>query len=744
MSAETAHWSWGGLTEVEPGTHIGVSREAPVVVIPVYGQPELFERCIRSALRHTSPDVPIIVADDATPDGSPLEVLRRLELEGIRHRVIFLRQPENLGFPGNVNVAFEASAPGDVALLNSDCEVGPEWLERLRAAAHSDTLIATATALTNHGTILSVPERNVPSQRLPAGHTVDTAARAVADRSLRLRPRIPTAIGHCVYVRRSALELVGFFDQTFKPGYGEEVDFSQRCALRGLVHVAADDVFIFHVGGSSLGSLNQEKHEHELQRRYPHYHTQVAEAAGSRAGPLPRALLLARVALTGLSVTLDARCLGPTTTGTQVLVFELARGLARSGKVQLRVVVPPSVSSTVLNAFEELGINVLRSDDLPDGLERSAIVHRPYQVAHSSDLALLDQLGDRLVITHLDLISYRTPDYARTPQDWREFRRLTRTALGLADAVLFISEHAARDAMADNLIDPSRARIVHLGLDNLPRQDVDPALPKKLPSAAADDFILYIGTDYRHKNRLFALELLEQLQQRHGWDGYLVFAGPHASRGTSELDETEFLKSRPGVAARIVSLGEVGEAEKAWLYGQAKGVVYPSVYEGFGMIPFEAAAFGRPCFFAAQTALAEILPASEATLVPWDLAQSADAVHDVLVSPSKARALTTSIAAAGQPFTWEATTSAVLDAYAGVITSPPRDLSAVHDGVDFEDVAAVDSSVSRLGLPPEGQRALLSLLARPRLHWFFVGLLTIAFRAGYLAKHRRLPGKSGI
>jgi glycosyltransferase involved in cell wall biosynthesis len=314
--------------------------------------------------------------------------------------------------------------------------------------------------------------------------------------------------------------------------------------------------------------------------------------------------------------------------------------------------------------------------------------------------------------------------------------------LSLADAVLFISEHAASDAIADNLVDPARVRVVHLGLDEPRREGVAVVPPNDLPMAAQGNFILCIGTDYRHKNRIFALELLDQLRSRHDWDGYLVFAGPHAHSGTSELDETELLELRPGLAARVVFLGQVGESEKAWLYAHSKGVVYPSVYEGFGMIPFEAAAFGRPCFFAAQTALAEVLPASTATLVPWDVEQSADAVHDVLENPPKARALTAAVAAAGQRFTWEATTSAILDAYAEVITTPARDLRAIHDGADLENLTTPGDSLSGFGLTPEGKRALFSLLARPQLRRPFIGLLRLAFRAGYLAKHRRLPGRS--
>ena len=53
-------------------------------------------------------------------------------------------------------------APADVIVLNSDCEVAEGWYEGLRRAAYSDTRVATVSTLTNHGTILSVPERNRP------------------------------------------------------------------------------------------------------------------------------------------------------------------------------------------------------------------------------------------------------------------------------------------------------------------------------------------------------------------------------------------------------------------------------------------------------------------------------------------------------------------------------------------------------------------------------------------------------
>ena len=226
-------------------------------------------------LRHTPGDVAILICDDASPDHRSSEHVRELEGRDAERRLFYLRQPHNVGFPANVNAAFAAAAPADVVILNSDCVVAGGWLDGLHAAAYCDSRVATATALSNHGTIVSVPERGVPSPHLPEGWSLDAATAAVRKHSLRLRPRVPTGVGHCMYVRRSALELVGEFDTAFTPGYGEEVDFSQRCLRSGLTHVVADDVLVYHHGARQLcpgrepSARIQAEHERVLARAVP-------------------------------------------------------------------------------------------------------------------------------------------------------------------------------------------------------------------------------------------------------------------------------------------------------------------------------------------------------------------------------------------------------------------------------------------------------------------------------------------
>lgn len=716
--------------------------------VPVYGRPELVERCLAGLLAHTPDDALIVIADDATPDDATERHLEQLATsEAAGTRLWYLRQESNVGFVENVNTVFAAAAPADVVILNSDCEVGPGWLEGLRQAAYSDSLVATATALTNHGTIVSV-SRDGPDSALPAGRNLEELAVTVGKASLRLRPRIPTAVGHCVWIRRAALDLVGEFDTAFSPGYGEEVDFSQRCALRGLSHVVADDVFVFHQGGASFDSTPlQREHERMLADRYPYYPSAIRAVDARTAGPLGRALTVARTAIEGLSVTIDARYLGPTVTGTQIHVLELIHALHRSGRVpHLRAVVPAGINPWFLTSLRRLeGLELLISDDLvgKDDIPRSTLVHRPYQVFDPHELDLISRLGDRFVVTHQDLISYRNPGYARSFADWDAFHRLTRLTLALADQVLFFSHHAAADALSEELLDEDRAHVAHLGVDHSAvSEEAEPLKPAALSMGDDDAFLLCIGTNFRHKNREFALDVLAALRTEHNWEGSLVFAGPHASSGTSEADETLWLASRPDVAPFVVDLGEVSDAEKTWLLRHTRGVVYPSVYEGFGLVPFEAAAHGAPCFFAWNTALRETLPEEAATIVQWDAAATAARVNAVLTDDDVAAALVASVRAAAVPLTWDATAAKVIDVYELAARSPDRTVVRLAD--DAGSPAALGARLSgqpldALDLPVDVYRAVRALATHPRLRGPLFAVLRFTYVLGHLLRHGRLP-----
>ena len=522
--------------------------------------------------------------------------------------------------------------------------MGPEWLERLTAAATSSSLVATASTLTNHGTILSLPDRNRPSARLPSGLTPEEASRLVARHSQRLRPVIPTAVGHCVYIRRTALDLLGGFDPAFGSGYGEEVDFSQRAVSIGLRHVCADDVFVFHRGSGSFGvspetRARQAANEAVLRKRYRWYEAAAERAATDPYSPLAEALLIARRALRGLSLGIDANCLGPDFMGTQHVVVETIRALAARHDPGQLVVLAPRTLPPYAKALERdlphvRFLHVSRPEELPPDIALD-LIYRPYQVNSLYELDLLRRLADRVVVNQLDMIAFENPAYFPDDRTWLAYRDLTRLVMSTVDGAAFISEHGRDNAKAAGLLDNGLPTgVVYCGADSEPDVTVPSAAPAGMEESGP--FLLCLGASYLHKNRPFAVEVYRELSRR-GWPGRLVLAGPTPPDGNSLAAEARATLADPGLRSRLMALGSLSGAHKRWLLDHASLVLYPTMSEGFGLVPFEAAAHGVPTLSTRQGSLDEVLPTGIPTIDSFDVTAVADQAWRLLTDDDHAK-----------------------------------------------------------------------------------------------------------
>jgi glycosyltransferase involved in cell wall biosynthesis len=570
-----------------------------------------------------------------------------------------------------------AASPADVVLVSPRIVVAAGWYEGLRSAAKSDSTVATASALTRADTgVLGI----------------DDAARRVRERSPRVQPRLHAPHQGCVYVRRAAIELVG--------GSADMRRFATRCTRAGLTHVLADDVLVQGPG---------------------------AEPAADGGGPLERALSSVRRALSGISVVIDARILSRPITGTEVHVLELIGALARREHVKLSVVVPDHPSDDAARALNALQrVELVRYGE---ALGRADVVHRPYQVSSPGELPYLASHGGRLILTQQDLIGYHNRSYFPDGQAWRGYRQLTQVALATADHVVFFSGHARDDALSEELVAASRSSVVHIGVDHAPASSRPPAGMDAIEASA--EVILCIGTDYAHKNRVFALRLVDQLRRRHDWRGYLVLAGPSVAHGSSRADEAEL---RAQLSDAVIDLGPVSEGEKSWLLTRSRLVLYPTIHEGFGLVPFEAAQHDTPCMWAPGTSLSELLPDDRAGIVPWDAIVSADRALELLSDSEARERQIAAVRQAASQLTWDAAAAALLELYESVCDAPRAGMAAPQLSEDAMRLVGPGGV-----LPADVQRPLLALATHPR----FGGLVFGALRAGYRASSKLRRWASG-
>jgi O-antigen biosynthesis protein len=256
-----------------PGTACsGPPPADPVsVVIPVYGAPDEFRRCLASVRRHAAHERVLVVLDGPAQP----EVEAAL---GAAADLTVLRHPERRGFVAAVHTGI-AACTGDVVLLNSDTVVTSRWVAKLQAAAYSDAAVATATPFSNDATLCSLP-RPFESNALPSGHDVDSLARLVEDAATPSYPALPTGVGFCLYVKRAALASLGGFDhRRFGLGYGEDVELCFRALKAGWRHVLDDATFIYHAGQRSFGTTRRARvraAERTLARRHPEYRATIA------------------------------------------------------------------------------------------------------------------------------------------------------------------------------------------------------------------------------------------------------------------------------------------------------------------------------------------------------------------------------------------------------------------------------------------------------------------------------------
>ena len=166
-----------------------------------------------------------------------------------------------------------------------------------------------------------------------------------------------------------------------------------------------------------------------------------------------------------------------------------------------------------------------------------------------------------------------------------------------ANVVGFISEYARRTA--SELVDFGGAEqhIIYNGV-NKPQNPNKPEWFERIPENGNRPFLFSVGSVVKRKNYLTMPAVMRQLPKVN-----LIVAGNKNTNYAAEVQESA---RREGVADRLLMPGEVSESEKAWLFQNCAGFVFPSLAEGFGMPIVEALHFGKPVFCFANTALTEV------------------------------------------------------------------------------------------------------------------------------------------
>lgn len=214
------------------------------------------------------------------------------------------------------------------------------------------------------------------------------------------------------------------------------------------------------------------------------------------------------------------------------------------------------------------------------------------------------------VVTVHDLAFEEYPeDFARLT-GWK-YRTFAPRCARSAERVICVSEHTRRDVCERYGVDPERTRTI-LSAPSLPIGDRAPP---------PGPYVLAVG-DLRRKKNLVRLASVFGRLRREGLPHRLVLAGLDAGEGEA---------IRAAAAAAPVELtGYVDDARLDALMRGADLLVYPSLYEGFGLVIVEAMARGCPVAAARTTALPEAAAGAAALFDPLDDDEMAETIRRAL------------------------------------------------------------------------------------------------------------------
>lgn len=282
---------------------------------------------------------------------------------------------------------------------------------------------------------------------------------------------------------------------------------------------------------------------------------------------------------------------------------------------------------------------------------RYDLYHEPNFIPEPSDCLTLATLHDLSALLHpewhpAERNAWYQEHFERSLKQCRHF--------------LAVSEFTRRQVIEHLGVAPDRVTCIHNGYRSDCRPLPAEAVARRLRQLNLPDrYLLFVGTVEPRKNVLRLLQAYCGLPGavREAWP--LFLAGPWGWNAAPIADYYESQARQRGVR----HLGYVSDADLVVLYNGARALVYPSLYEGFGLPVAEMMACGGAVIASTADALREVAGRHAHFVEPEDIDGLRAALLRVVTDDDWQRALRAgTIERAGQ-FTWDRAARETLQVY---------------------------------------------------------------------------------
>jgi glycosyltransferase involved in cell wall biosynthesis len=199
----------------------------------------------------------------------------------------------------------------------------------------------------------------------------------------------------------------------------------------------------------------------------------------------------------------------------------------------------------------------------------------------------------KIVLTVYDMIQEKFPQFYKANDPTPRYKLI---AAARADHIICISETTRKDLIEIFNIPPEKTSAIHLGFKLSGKLETG-----QLPVLVQKPCFLFVGQRGGYKNFRCLLSAYARSRRLLKEFSLVVFGG-----GDLSNDERKLI-SELGIPTSCIQHKSGEDTVLAALYSQATALLYPSLYEGFGIPPLEAMSFGCPVICSNAGSLPEIV-----------------------------------------------------------------------------------------------------------------------------------------
>ena len=350
--------------------------------------------------------------------------------------------------------------------------------------------------------------------------------------------------------------------------------------------------------------------------------------------------------------------------GPRVYLMGLVRELAKYESIELILLVGKGetrlLPEELRSSAREIGISARKSflQIFCQAQIRAALATERIDVYHVPNTVPLWRFVPTVVTIH-DLTELRVRKYSCVRTLYRFL--VNYAAARFADHVLTVSENSKRDIFELLDVPADKISVTYAGV-GAPFRVRNRAECLRYVSAAygiGTDFVLAPGGLSGNKN----LENLFRAVKALHASGVRL---PLVLTGFGDREENRGVQAlirRFGLSESVTLTGYVEDDEMPLLYGACAVVLYPSLYEGFGLPAVEAMASGAPLVASNTSSLAEVVGDAGILVDPEDPMAIADAVQRLLSNPKERQRRVNLGLKRAELFRWREVAAKTLEVY---------------------------------------------------------------------------------